>query len=209
MTEIYGIYAILLLISTTITLYLAFYSWNKRLNPNAFFFSIVMAAVSIWSICEALEMASISISTKILWSQFSYIGIVLIGPSFLLFTMSYTDHKKYLKKWFAAALMIIPIFKQVMVDINTAIPLVLIVNKLVSNSMKHAFPDGRTGSININFREDEDGYVLIVEDDGIGFPEGIDFKNTDSLGLRIFNSLTEQIEGNITLDKSEGSKFII
>lgn len=108
MTEIYGIYAILLLISTSITLYLAFYSWNKRLNPNAYFFSFVMIAVSIWSICGAFEMASVDIATKILWSQLSYLGIVMIGPTFLLFTMSYTDHKKYLNKQFAAALMIIP-----------------------------------------------------------------------------------------------------
>ncbi len=108
MIEIYGIYAILLLISTSITLYLAFYSWNKRINPNAFYFSIVMVAVSIWSICEAFEMASVDMATKILWSQISYIGIITIGPSFLLFTMSYTDHKKYLNKQFAAILMIIP-----------------------------------------------------------------------------------------------------
>ena len=108
MTEIYGIYAILLLISTSITLYIAFYSWNKRLNPNAYFFSLVMVAVSIWSICGAFEMASVDMATKIIWSQISYLGIVLIGPTFLMFTMSYTDHKKYLNKRFAAAFMIIP-----------------------------------------------------------------------------------------------------
>jgi len=118
MTEIYGIYAILLLISTSITLYISFYSWNKRLNPNAFFFSLVMAAVSIWSICEAFQMASVNIEIKILWSQLSYVGIVFIGPLFLLFTMSYTDHKKYLNKKFAALLSIIPIFILILVATN-------------------------------------------------------------------------------------------
>lgn len=119
MTEIYGIYAILLLISTSITLYLSFYSWNKRLNPNAYFFSLVMVAVSIWSICEAFQMASVSIATKILWSQLSYVGIVFIGPFFLLFTMSYTDNKKYLNKKFAALLSIIPIFILILVATNS------------------------------------------------------------------------------------------
>lgn len=118
MTEIYGIYAILLLISTSITLYISFYSWNKRLNPNAYFFSLVMAAVSIWSICEAFQMASVSIETKILWSQLSYVGIVFIGPFFLLFTMSYTDNKKYLNKKFAALLSVIPILILILVATN-------------------------------------------------------------------------------------------
>lgn len=124
MTEIYGIYAILLLISTSITLYLSFYSWNKRLNPNAYFFSLVMVAVSIWSICEAFQMASVSMATKILWSQLSYVGIVFIGPFFLLFTMSYTDNKKYLNKKFAALLSIIPIFILILVATNSTYGLI-------------------------------------------------------------------------------------
>ncbi|MTK62990.1 MAG: hypothetical protein F8N15_00185 [Methanobacterium sp.] len=118
MTEIYGIYAILLLISTSVTLYISFYSWNKRLNPNAYLFSLLMGAVSIWSICEALQMASVGIDTKILWSQLSYVGIVFIGPFFLLFTMSYTDNKKYLNKKFAAFLSIIPILILILVATN-------------------------------------------------------------------------------------------
>ena len=118
MTEIYGIYAILLLISSTITIYLAFYSWNKRLNPNAFYFSIVLIAVSIWSISEAFEMASLDIATKIIFSQISYIGIVLIGPFFLLFTMSYTGHKKWLKNQFIGLLMVVPIIVLFLVATN-------------------------------------------------------------------------------------------
>ncbi|ADZ09286.1 signal transduction histidine kinase [Methanobacterium lacus] len=118
MTEIYGIYAILLLISTSVTLYISFYSWNKRLNPNAYLFSLLMGAVSLWSICEAMQMASTGIDTKILWSQLSYVGIVFIGPFFLLFTMSYTDNKKYLNKKFAALISIVPIFILVLVATN-------------------------------------------------------------------------------------------
>ena len=118
MTEIYGIYAILLLISTTITLYLAFYSWNKRLSPYILYFSIVMVAVSIWSISEAFEMASIEMATKIICSQISYIGVVLIGPFFFLFTMSYTGHKKWLNNRFIGLLMIIPLYVLLLVATN-------------------------------------------------------------------------------------------
>ena len=99
--------------------------------------------------------------------------------------------------------------EEVMVDINTAIPLGLIVNELVSNSMKHAFPGDRCDEISVIFRQLENEYVLIVEDDGMGLPEDIDYKNTNSLGLRIVNSLIEQINGEMTLDKSKGSRFII
>ncbi len=56
MTEIEGLYAILLLISTSITLYLSFYSWNKRSNRDTLYFSFLMLAVSIWSITSAFEM---------------------------------------------------------------------------------------------------------------------------------------------------------
>lgn len=75
--------------------------------------------------------------------------------------------------------------------------------------MKHAFPYGRKGAINIEFTAVDDYYTLMVEDDGVGFPEAVDFYNTDSLGLRIVNSLTEQIDGKIILDKTKGTKFII
>jgi two-component sensor histidine kinase len=98
----------------------------------------------------------------------------------------------------------------VMLDINTTIPLGLIVNELVSNSMKYAFPEGKIGEINIDFHEvGELEFELDVKDNGIGFPENIDFRNTESLGLQLVNSLTEQIDGKIQLDRTAGTSFII
>jgi PAS domain S-box-containing protein len=97
----------------------------------------------------------------------------------------------------------------IMLDINTSIPLGLIVNELITNSIKHAFPDGRNGEINIDFHTKDDYYEFIVKDNGIGFPEDLDFRNTDSLGLLIVNSLTEQIDGKIELDKFNGTEFKI
>ncbi|MDO8869679.1 MAG: PAS domain S-box protein [Methanobacteriaceae archaeon] len=96
-----------------------------------------------------------------------------------------------------------------MVDINTTVPLGLIVNELITNSMKHAFPDGRNGEITIGFHKNNDEFILSVKDNGIGFPEGLDFRQTKSLGLQLVNSLTEQIDGEIELNKTNGTCFKI
>jgi PAS domain S-box-containing protein len=119
MTGFYGVYAIILLISTIITLYLAFYSWNRRSNPNALYFSFLMLAVSIWSITGAFEMATVTFSIKILWSQLSYIGIAVVGPFWLLFTLTYTNNDQWLQRKFIAILMIIPVIILILVATNS------------------------------------------------------------------------------------------
>ena len=96
-----------------------------------------------------------------------------------------------------------------MLDISTSIPLGLIVNELVTNSLKHAFPVGKSGEIDIIFHKQDEKYLLEVNDNGIGFPENIDYKNTDSLGLRLVTSLTEQIEGEIEFNNTSGTSFKI
>jgi PAS domain S-box-containing protein len=99
--------------------------------------------------------------------------------------------------------------ENILLDINTAIPLGLIVNELITNSLKHAFPDGKPGKINVNFHTQDDHYEFTVEDNGIGFPEDLDYQNTDSLGLQLINSLTSQIDGEIELDRNKGTEFKI
>jgi PAS domain S-box-containing protein len=95
------------------------------------------------------------------------------------------------------------------IDINTAIPLGLILNELITNSMKHAFSGEERGTISIDFQKDGDEFKLMVSDDGVGFPENLDFKNTDSLGLELVNTLTDQIDGKIDLKVHNGTKFTI
>ena len=79
----------------------------------------------------------------------------------------------------------------------------LIVNELVSNSMKHAFRNNRKGKIDIEFKLENGNYSMIVSDDGVGFPKDSDIEVSDSLGLRIVNSLTEQIKGQIKLERTK------
>jgi PAS domain S-box-containing protein len=99
--------------------------------------------------------------------------------------------------------------EDITLNIDTSVPCGLIINELVSNSLKYAFPDGRNGKISITLKTDNNGYMLTISDDGIGFPEDLDFRNTDSLGLQLVNSLVKQIEGEIRLDRSNGTKYEI
>ncbi len=105
-------------------------------------------------------------------------------------------------------------------DIDTAIPCGLVINELVSNSLKYGFPaDVEKESIQQSeFRgeirvglcaSDDSELILTVSDNGIGFPENLDFQNTDSLGLQLVNTLTEQLEGDIQLDRKAGTAFNI
>jgi len=101
------------------------------------------------------------------------------------------------------------------VGLDTAIPIGLIVNELVTNAMKHAFPPGETRQrpegceITITMREDEDVCTLIVADNGIGLPPGLDWRTCPSLGLRLVRMLGEyQLGGQFQFDRTEGTRFV-
>ncbi|UTB32456.1 MAG: ATP-binding protein [Methanobacterium sp. ERen5] len=94
-------------------------------------------------------------------------------------------------------------------DINTAIPLGLIANELITNSLKYAFVNGGDGVVNIEFKKEDHNYIFIIKDNGVGLPEGFDYKNSDSLGLQLVNNLSEQIDAEIELDTTDGTEFKI
>ncbi len=99
--------------------------------------------------------------------------------------------------------------ENILLDINTAVPCGLIINELVSNSLKHAFWNKPKGKISIKFHLNYDKHVLIVADDGTGFPEDIDFKNTKTLGLQLVNTLVRQLSGDINIYRDNGTLFKI
>lgn len=101
-------------------------------------------------------------------------------------------------------------FNGTFLEIDTGILCGLIVNELISNSLKHAFPDGRKGEIHISmYLQYDNKYYLTFRDNGIGFPRDIDFRNTDSLGLQLVTSLTSQLGGNIELKQNGFTEFEI
>ncbi|HTX61005.1 MAG TPA: histidine kinase dimerization/phosphoacceptor domain -containing protein, partial [Methanobacterium sp.] len=95
-------------------------------------------------------------------------------------------------------------------NIETAVPCGLIISEIVSNALKYAFPEGKKGNLSIEFHGDKNKELeLVIADDGVGLPEDMDFKNTDSLGLRLVSSLVGQLDGTINLDRNQGTRFII
>lgn len=94
-------------------------------------------------------------------------------------------------------------------NMETAIPCGLIISELVTNSLKHAFPEKRKGEIRVSLKILNNKYVLVVSDDGVGLPNELDFKKTNTLGLKLVDSLVNQVDGEIELDKSHGAEFTI
>jgi two-component sensor histidine kinase len=99
--------------------------------------------------------------------------------------------------------------EDVFLDIDTAIPLGLVINELVTNSLKHAFKKKGKGKISIFLQDiNENKLKLRLTDNGIGFPKGFDFRNTDSLGFQLITLLAEnQLKGKIDLHQNEGTEF--
>ncbi|CAN1212764.1 hypothetical protein TUMEXPCC7403_21335 [Tumidithrix helvetica PCC 7403] len=94
-------------------------------------------------------------------------------------------------------------------ELDIAIPCGLIVNELVSNAIKYAFPYKHAGKIDIMFTYESSRHRLAIGDNGIGFPETLDFRNTESLGMQIVCALTRQLGGTIALNREGGTAFVI
>ncbi|HEX3034956.1 MAG TPA: GAF domain-containing protein [Thermodesulfobacteriota bacterium] len=91
-------------------------------------------------------------------------------------------------------------------DIDRAVPCGLIINELVSNSLKYAFPPGKRGKIYIGLNSHENGiFKLIVSDNGVGLPRDTDFRSTRSLGFKLINILTKQLEGTLDFHSNGGT----
>jgi two-component sensor histidine kinase/ActR/RegA family two-component response regulator len=98
----------------------------------------------------------------------------------------------------------------VSLELTTAIPCGLLLNELVTNCLKHAFPYEQAGEIRVALQRGEDRHVrLRVSDTGVGFPAGLDFRATDSLGLQLVCLLTEQLQGTLTLDRRSGTHWTL
>jgi two-component sensor histidine kinase len=105
-------------------------------------------------------------------------------------------------------------------DMDTAVPLGLIVNELISNSLKHAFIGRDIGEIQIKLQGDENkeckiegcqstSYTLTVSDNGVGIPENLDIEDLESLGLQLVASLVDQLDGELELERNNGTEFTI
>jgi PAS domain S-box-containing protein len=101
-------------------------------------------------------------------------------------------------------------------NLKTAIPCGLIINELIANALKHAFPAGYQGQINITLDRSEtdsdphiDQYRLIVQDNGIGLPMEIDYQQPKTFGLNLVRILTQQLQGHVEVDRQDGTAFVV
>ena len=100
--------------------------------------------------------------------------------------------------------------EDIKLGIEQATPLGLISNELLSNSLKYAFPENRSGEIVIRIRAvEQDSIEFVFSDNGIGIPEALDWRNTDSLGLRLVIILTDQLDGTVSMDRRKGTHFTV
>jgi two-component sensor histidine kinase len=113
----------------------------------------------------------------------------------------------------------------ILFDMDIAVPLGMIVNELISNSLKYAFPGRDKGTIRIKLFSEQAGdklsngkrefiekgtrYTLIISDDGVGISETVDLENPDTLGLQLVNILVDQLDGKIELKRDKGTEFKI
>ena len=96
-----------------------------------------------------------------------------------------------------------------LLGVDSAIPCGLIVNELVANSLKHAFPAGREGIIRVGISTDLDQHHLTIWDNGVGLPDGLDYAHSQNLGLRLVNAWVEQLGGTIELRKDSGVEVTV
>ena len=99
----------------------------------------------------------------------------------------------------------------IILSIDAAIPCGLIINELVSNALKHAFPNQRAGEVIVGLRRlTPQTLELVVENNGVTFPETIDFRHTESLGMQLMLSLVKQLSGEIEMQRlNPGTRFLI
>jgi PAS domain S-box-containing protein len=102
-------------------------------------------------------------------------------------------------------------------DMDTAVPLGIIVNELISNSLKHAFTEKKEGEIGIQLRRYEEtvngihksDFCLTVSDNGKGIPEGLKLESVESLGMQLVNTLVNQLDGELKLKRNKGTEFTV
>ena len=100
--------------------------------------------------------------------------------------------------------------EEIPISIDQANPIGLVINELISNSLKYAFPDERKGEITVSMKKLNKELELTIMDDGIGMPDGLDWKNSTSLGLKLVRTLVEnQLGGSLDMESENGTKFTI
>ena len=98
---------------------------------------------------------------------------------------------------------------EIKLDVSQAIPVGIILNEAVTNALKYAFPDNRTGRIMIAIKQFEQQIVMQISDDGVGLPDEFDLSKNNSLGITLIKGLTSQLKGTFSMNDSGGVTIIV
>ena len=102
-------YSAVLIISSIISIFLSWSAWKRRKVSGALYLSLLFIFVAVWSLTSAMELASVDLASKILWSKLGYIGITTVAPLWFLFTLDYTQNQEVIKRPRVVFLFLIPI----------------------------------------------------------------------------------------------------
>jgi PAS domain S-box-containing protein len=94
-------------------------------------------------------------------------------------------------------------------DLESAVPCCLIINELLTNAFKHAFPDNRDRVLNVCFIKTDETYILTIKDNGIGLPKGFNYLEANTLGLQLINVLTKQLRGTFQIKSDKGTEAVV
>jgi two-component sensor histidine kinase len=107
-----------------------------------------------------------------------------------------------------SAIALVLAIDEVVMTVDKAIPCGLILNELITNALKHAFPGGRQGTIRVELARTDGGLLrLVVADDGVGLPDGFAVQEARSLGLRLIGTLARQLDATLTVNRGKGASF--
>lgn len=99
--------------------------------------------------------------------------------------------------------------QKMVLDLDTVTSLGLIINEIITNSLKYAFPENRSGTINLNLRKDTEFLILEINDNGVGIPQGFDFKTLKSFGYQIIRSFAAKMKAVINIENRNGTLFMM
>ena len=187
---------------------------HHRVKNNLFVVSSLLDFQSSYvddpEMIKILENCQNRITSMALVHQHLYGNSELDTINFAEYIKSLVDNLAYSQGIAERNINLILDLDAVELNIESANPCGLIVNEVVSNAIEHGFCDRNSGNIWLSLKQNVEGQIiLVIQDDGVGFGQDLDLHNSDSLGLELVVTLVEQLNGEIKLDKTSGTKIEI
>jgi len=182
---------------------------KNNLQIVASLLNLQMSVISDNVARQALRESQSRIYTMALIHERLYRSGDLASVDFVQYVRDLVNYVARSYLWLSGRITVSVDAPAISLDLSSAIPCGLIINELVSNAFKHAFPDLPTGEIRVEVRAQEPGqHVLTVRDNGVGFPQGFDPASTATLGFQLVQSLVKQLQGTLRIQSDSGTTTV-